>query len=57
MIKLTNNAINTMFSQGSGRNDRFILEAFNVREKEDYLRFEVTDGTATVKAAIYVSRP
>lgn len=58
MIKLTNNAISTMFSQGNGRGDKFIVEVQNVKQpKEDFLKMDVKDGTTSVKAIVYTIKP
>lgn len=58
MIKLTNNAISTMFSQGNGRGDKFVVEAQNVKQpKEDFLKMDIKDSTTSVKAVIYITRP
>lgn len=58
MIKLTNNAISTMISQGNGRGDKFVVEVQNVKmTKQDFLKMDLKDANTSVKAILYVVRP
>ena len=56
-MRLTNNAISAMFSQGSAKECNFVVEALGVKAKPDYLRLDVKDAATTVKAVIYTTRP
>jgi hypothetical protein len=56
-MKLTNNAISTMFTQGAGKGSNFVVEAFGVKVKSEYLRLNVKDASTNVNGVIYLTRP
>jgi len=56
-MRLTNNAISAMFSQGGAKGCSFVVEALGVKPKPGYLRLDVKDAATTVKAVIYTTRP
>lgn len=52
---LTHNAISTMISVGNGTREKFIVEASNLKVKEECLKLNITDGQHTSKALITLS--
>lgn len=45
-----------MFSQGTGKGN-FVVEAQNVKLKDDYIRMDVKDANTSVKGVVYITRP
>lgn len=52
MSILTHNAINTMLSLGNGAREKFIVEAYDVKVKAQWLQFTIGDGKNTLTATI-----
>ncbi len=56
-MQLNDHTISTMISQNGGLGDKFIVQAFNVKKKDDYIRLSIRDKSESVKALIEITQP
>lgn len=54
MAELTYNAINTMLSISNGKGEKFIVEAFNLKVSDDFLKLNISDGLGNARAVIHI---
>ena len=44
-----------MINQGNGKGDQFVVKAYNIKNKNNYLRLYIKDDSMESQAAIFLS--